>query len=113
MVPRRSLTAAVKTFADASYELLRYPHRLPNYRGLLPVQRDFVTATDDVLGFLGHILRNVAREMCGLAPMPGLTIPQRDDIPQKYAEPTLRGHLPHNGGTRLTETGSGRWWPKR
>ncbi|HPC96349.1 MAG TPA: HPr family phosphocarrier protein [Sedimentisphaerales bacterium] len=101
----RSLTAAVKTFADASYELLHIRHRLPNYR-LLPVQRDFVTATDDVLGFLGHILRNVAREMVAEAGVLGLTIPQRDDIPQKYAEPTLRGHLPHNGGTRLAETGS-------
>jgi len=101
----RSLTAAVKTFADASYELLHIRHRLPNYR-LLPVQRDFVTATDDVLGFLGHILRNVAREMVAEAGVLGLTIPQGDDVPRKYAEPMLKGHLPHNGGTRLAETGS-------
>jgi hypothetical protein len=101
----RSLTAAAKTFADASYELLHIRHRLPNYR-LLPVQRDFVTATNDALSFIAHILSNVAREMVAEAGVLGLTIPQREDILQKYAEPILKGHLAHDGGTRLAETGA-------
>lgn len=100
--PIRSLTAAAKTFSDASYELLHVRHRLPNYR-LLPVQRDFLAATDDTLGLLGHILINVAREMVAEANVLKLTVNEQDDIAQKYTEPKLKGHLPHDAGTRLAK----------
>ena len=101
----RSLTAAAKTFADASYELLHVRHRLPNYR-LLPVQHDFMTASNDALTLIGHVMVNVAKEMVAEAGALGLTIPEREDIPQKYTEPELRGHLPHDCGTRLAKAGA-------
>lgn len=103
----RSLTAAVKTFADASYELLHVRHRLPNYR-LLPVQQDFVTATDDALDFIGHILMNIGKEMVAEAGVLGLTIVERPELRQKYTEPKLKGHLPHNWGDGLANTGADR-----
>ncbi len=99
----RSLTAAAKTFADASYELLHVRHRLANYR-LLPVQHDFITASNDALALIGHILVNVAREMVAEANALGLTIEERGEIPSKYTEPTLKGHLPHDCSTRLAAT---------
>ncbi|MDI6451274.1 HPr family phosphocarrier protein [Anaerobaca lacustris] len=101
----RSLTAAAKTFADASYELLHVRHRLPNYR-LLPVQRDFITATNDALALIGHVLVNVAREMVAETNALGLVIEERADIPARYTEPNLKGHLPHDCGTRLAAAGA-------
>ena len=99
----RSLTAAAKTFADASYELLHIRHRLPNYR-LIPVQQDFVAATDNALDFIGHILVNIAKEMMAEAEVMGLAVHEKDDILRKFTEPKLKGHLPHDWGTNLKET---------
>ena len=101
----RSLTAAVKTFTDASYELLHVRHRLPNYR-LLPVQQDFPMATDDALGVIAQILISVAKDMVVRAQALGLTIRERDDIAEKFKEPNLKGHLPHDCGTNVVGTGA-------
>lgn len=101
----RSLTAAVKTFTDASYELLHVRHRLPNYR-LLPVQQDFPMATDDALGVIAQILVSVAKDMVARTQALGLTIRERDDIAEKFKEPSLEGHLPHDCGTNVAGTGA-------
>lgn len=101
----RSLTAAVKTFTDASYELLHVRHRLTNYR-LLPVQQDFPMATDDALDTISQILIGIARDMVARSRTLGLTIPERDDIAEKFREPNLEGHLPHDCSTNLTGTGA-------
>ncbi len=101
----RSLTAAVKTFTDASYELLHVRHRLPNYR-LLPVQQDFPMATDDALGVIAQILISVAKDMVVRAQALGLAIRERDDIAEKFKEPNLKGHLPHDCGTNVVGTGA-------
>jgi len=51
----RSLTAAIKLFADVGYELLHIQHTLPNYK-LLPIEQDFNKATNDTLQFVAGVL---------------------------------------------------------
>ena len=50
-----SLTAAIKLFSDAGYELLHIHHALPSYR-LIAIEEDFAKATEQTLGFIGEIL---------------------------------------------------------
>jgi len=99
----RSLIAAIKSFADAHYELLHIRHRTSSYR-LLPSERDFAAATDEALTFVGHLLAKVAREMVSRAQALGLTVPQRDDLAEEYEERLPKGHLPHDCGTRRGQT---------
>ena len=99
----RSLTAAVKSHADLSYELLHIRHRVPSYR-LLPSERDFVAATDETLAFTSHVLVRIAKEMTERAEALQMSIPQGDDVAETYAEPQLPGHLPHDCGARRVET---------
>ncbi len=99
----RALTAAVKSHADLSYELLHIRHRAPSYR-LLPGERDFGSATDQALEFTGHILVEVAREMMKKARLRHMSIPENEDVARIYAEPLLPGHLPHDCGARRVET---------
>lgn len=99
----RSLTAAVKSFSDISYELIHIRDRISSYR-LLPVDRDFFAATEQTLAFTGGILIRVAREMVARAKALNLKVPQRDNIPQAYAECLPQGHLAHDCGTRRAET---------
>ncbi|HOV77031.1 MAG TPA: hypothetical protein PLS24_03325, partial [Sedimentisphaerales bacterium] len=56
----RSLTATVKLFSDASYELMHIQHRTPSYR-LMPVERDFPAATVEALAFTSEILGQISR----------------------------------------------------
>ena len=58
----RSLTAAMKLFSDVSYELLHIQHSLHAYR-LLPIERDFVKATEEALDFTGDILLRAGKQM--------------------------------------------------
>ncbi|KKL51177.1 hypothetical protein LCGC14_2298130, partial [marine sediment metagenome] len=51
----RFLTAMIKLFSDVSYELLHIQHSLPAYR-LLPIEHDFVKATDKALAFTQDVL---------------------------------------------------------
>jgi hypothetical protein len=99
----RSLTAAVKSHSDLSYELLHIHHRVPSYR-LLPGERDFVAATDQTLDLTGHVLVAVAKEMVERAKALHLNVPSGDGVAQAYAEPLLLGHLPHDCEARRVET---------
>lgn len=99
----RSLTAAFKLFADVSYELLHIRHRMPTYR-LLPVVKDFATATDATLKFVNGVLLTTAREMVAKAEELNLKVPAGDHVAEAYREQQLRGHLPHDCQARRSES---------
>ena len=99
----RSLTAAMKLFSDVSYELLHIQHSLPAYR-LLPIDRDFVKATEEALEFTGDVLLRAGKQMIDRAGQLGLEIPQRSLHEQSYEEDLPAGRLPHDCGTRRIET---------
>jgi hypothetical protein len=99
----RSLTAAIKLFSDVSYELLHIQHSLPAYR-LLPIERDFVKATEEALEFTGGVLSRAAKQMVVRAGQLGLTVPSRSLREKSYTEELPPGRLPHDCGTRRIET---------
>ena len=99
----RSLTAAIKLFSDVSYELLHIQHSLPAYR-LLPIERDFVKATEEALEFTGGVLSRAAEQMVVRASQLGLTVPSRSVREKSYTEELPPGRLPHDCGTRRIET---------
>jgi len=99
----RSLTAAIKLFSDVSYELLHIQHSLPAYR-LLPIERDFVKATEEALEFTGDVLSRAAKQMVVRAGQLGLTIPSGSLHEKSYTEELPPGRLPHDCGARRIET---------
>ena len=99
----RSLTAAMKLFSDLSYELLHIQHVLPAYR-LLPIEGDFVKATEETLVFTGDVLLRAAQQMLILAGQLGLPAPSGNMEDRPYAEHLPPGRLPHECGARRTET---------
>jgi hypothetical protein len=99
----RSLTAAIKLFSDVSYELLHIQHSLPAYR-LLPIERDFVKATEEALEFTGGVLSRAAEQMVVRASQLGLTVPSGSLHEKSYTEELPPGRLPHDCGTRRIET---------
>jgi len=99
----RSLTAAIKLFSDVSYELLHIQHSLPAYR-LLPIERDFVKATEEALEFTGDVLLRAAKQMVVRADQLGLTVPSGGLREKSYTEELPPGRLPHDCGTRRIET---------
>jgi hypothetical protein len=99
----RSLTAAIKLFSDISYELLHIQHVLPAYQ-LLPIERDFVKATEEALGFTGDVLLRAARQMLVSAGQLGLPVLSENMDDRSYAEQLPPGRLPHECGARRRET---------
>jgi hypothetical protein len=102
----RSMTATVKLFSDVSYELLHILHRVPTYR-LMPVERDFVAATDEALAFAAGVLAQTSREMLTQARQQDVEVPHKPEIPDTYEECQLPGRLAHNCGARQAETVAG------
>jgi len=99
----RSLTAAIKHFSDLSYELLHIRHALPGYR-LLPIERDFIEATDETLDFTVEVLQGVAKRLLVKADSLGLVVPSRSSREESYAEELPIGQLPRDCETRRVET---------
>lgn len=99
----RALTAALKLFSDVSYELLHIRHRVPSYR-LIPVERDFVAATNEAMEFTGTVLAHAAQETLAQVRGLGLTLPPRLDVASLYEEHLAQGLLPHDCGARQAET---------
>ncbi len=98
-----SLTAAIKLFADAGYELLHIQHALPAYR-LLPIEQDFVKATEELLESVEDVISNAAEQLLGQAQKLGLATPAEKPDPEAYSEQLPSGRLPHNCRTRMIET---------
>ncbi len=99
----RSINAAIKQFSDVSYELLHIKHALPAYQ-LLPIERNFLQATNDTLEFSGGILRRAAEQMLRHAEILGLKIPKTDVQEDLVSEQLPPGRLPRNCGARRRET---------
>ncbi|MCX5645547.1 MAG: hypothetical protein NTZ17_12865 [Phycisphaerae bacterium] len=102
----RSVTAAIKLFSDVSYELLHVLQRVPTYH-LIPVERDFVAATNEALGFTNLVLSHAAKEMLNQARQLGLRIPQKSALANSFQESLPKGRLPHDCGAREVDTVAG------
>jgi hypothetical protein len=98
----RLLTAAIKLFSDLGYELLHIQHVLPAYH-LFPIERDFVRATEEALGFTGDVILRAAGQMLVMAGQLGLPVPSENTEDRPYAEHLPLGLLPHECGARRTE----------
>ncbi len=98
----RSLTAAIKLFSDVSYELLHIRHALPAYR-LLPIEQDFVKATNEAFKFTGGVLQNVSKQILARAGQLGLSVPPKNISEKSYSEKLPPGRLPRDCGTRKIE----------
>jgi hypothetical protein len=102
----RSVTAAIKLFSDVSYELLHIGQRVPTYH-LMPVERDFVAATNETLEFTSLILARAAKEMLNQARELGLKIPSEGDVASSRQESLPQGRLVHSCGVRQVDTVAG------
>ncbi len=76
---------------------------MPAYR-LLPIERDFVKATEEAIEFTGDVLSRAAKQMVVRAGQLGLTVPSRSLREKFYTEEFPPGRLPHDCGTRRIET---------
>ncbi|MEK7992283.1 MAG: hypothetical protein AAB403_00620, partial [Planctomycetota bacterium] len=99
----RSLTAAMKHFSDASYEMLHIRYSLPTYR-LLPIEHDFVKATDETLAFTGDVLQRAADQMLLKADQLALPVPAARSREKACCEELPRGRLPQRCITHKIET---------
>jgi hypothetical protein len=98
----RRLTATIKLFSDVSYELLHIRHRVPSYR-LLPVDRDFVAATNEALEFTGGVLIHAAQDILSRATELGLAVPSEPDAGEMYVERLPPGRLTNDCGARRVD----------
>ena len=99
----RSLTATLKHFSDASYELLHIRHSLPAYC-LLDIEHDFIKATEETLTFTSRVLRRTANLVLIKADQLGFTVPSKRLREKSYTEELPTGRLPSSCKTRTIET---------
>ncbi len=70
----------------------------------MPIERDFVKATEEALEFTGGVLSRAAKQMVVRASQLGLTVPSRSLREKSYIEELPPGRLPHDCETRRIET---------
>lgn len=99
----RSLTAAIKHFSDLSYELLHIRYALPGYR-LLPIEQDFIKATNETLEFTVGVLQTVTKKLLAKAEDLDLVVPSSSSREKSYVEELPVGQLPADCATRRVET---------
>ena len=98
----RSLTAAIKHFSEASYELLHIRYSLPKYR-LLSIEQDFARATEETLEFTVNVLKQAAFQIFTKAEQLGLPVPSKRLREESYSEELPDGCLEQNCETRKIE----------
>jgi hypothetical protein len=98
----RSLTAAIKHFSDASYELLHIRYSLPQYR-LLPIEQEFTKATEETLEFTVNVLKQASSLILIKAEQIGLPIPSQKLRQESYTEELPAGCLEHHCQTSKVE----------
>jgi hypothetical protein len=98
----RSLTAAIKHFSDASYELLHIRYSLPQYR-LLPIEQDFSRATEETLEFTISVLKEAAGQILIKAEQLDLPLPSQRLREESYTEELPTGGLEQHCQTRKIE----------
>jgi hypothetical protein len=94
----RLLTATLKLFSDVSYEILHIQHALPAYQ-LLPIEEDFVKATEQALMFTGDVILRTGARMVSQAHQLNLPVPEADVAEETYAEHLPPGRLHHDRAT--------------
>ncbi|MCP5418985.1 MAG: HPr family phosphocarrier protein [Gammaproteobacteria bacterium] len=99
----RSLTAAVKLFANVSYKLLHIWYTVPDYR-LLPIEQDFVRDTEKALAFSGEVLMEAAGRLLEEAKRLSVPIVETGYTIDRYAEFLPAGRLPHDRSTRRVKS---------
>ncbi|MDH7598987.1 MAG: hypothetical protein QHH07_05055 [Sedimentisphaerales bacterium] len=99
----RALTAALKIFSAAGYELIHIKHALPAYR-LLPIGQDFLGSTDKTLIFIAKVLIKAAGQLVGQAQALGLTVDGLDQPKQLLSEQLPPGRLARNCKAERTNT---------
>lgn len=99
----RALTAAVKLFANVSYKLLHIWYAVPDYR-LLPIEQDFVVATERALAFTGEVLMEAAGGLLEQAKRLGVPVAETSYTKDRYAEYLPAGRLPHDRSTRRVKS---------
>jgi len=98
----RSLTAAIKLFAEVGYELLHIRHALPSYQ-LLEIEEHFPQATEDAIAFTAEILRRASVKMLVEAGELKLPTPPQSDTADIHEEMLSPGRLPRDRDTRTIE----------
>jgi hypothetical protein len=98
----RSLTAAMKHFSDASYELLHIRYSLPQYH-LLPIEQDFTKATEETLEFTINVLKHAASQILVKAEQLDLPIPTQRLREESYTEELPPGCLEQHCQMRKIE----------
>jgi hypothetical protein len=99
----RSLTAAIKHFSDASYELLHIQYSSPQYC-LLQIEQDFTKATGETLEFTVNVLKHAANQILIKAEQLDLPVPSRRLREESYVEDLPPGSLENHCQTRAIET---------
>ncbi len=97
--PLRSCIAAIKLFADVTYELKHIFHRIPNYR-LMDIDEDFVLATSRTLGFCWSTLYAICDSLLHLGDTLGLPAPLPMQHDTYYVEQLPTGQLPQDRQSR-------------
>jgi hypothetical protein len=92
----RSFIATIKQFSQVGYELLHILHALPSYQ-LLPIGRDFLTATSQTADFTGRVLLKAAQKITDYAGQLGLPIPSEQSDEVYDDEELPPGRLPQDG----------------
>jgi len=101
----RAVTAAIKLFANVSYLLLHIKHVLPSYH-LLPIEHDFVAATNRALAFTSDVLSAAAAGLWDQGSKLGLPLSQHEGRQSDYTEELPAGELPRDRARRKTESAS-------
>ncbi len=102
--PFRLLTATLKRFADAGYRLLHIEHAIPSYR-LLPIEEDFLGATQNALAFVELVIARTGARMLEVAAELGLAVPDGHECHEDFTEELPPGRLPRDRAARRNESG--------
>ncbi|MBN1942077.1 MAG: hypothetical protein JW849_02170 [Phycisphaerae bacterium] len=99
----RLLVGAIKQFSNIGYILLHLQHVLPSYR-LLPIEEDFVQASEFARSFVGGVLFRASRRLMSEADLLELPIPRDEPDEDSFLHEAPEGRLPGDRPARQIET---------
>jgi len=99
----RSVVAAIKLFADVSYELLHIEHVVPSYR-LPAIEERFAAATEEAIDTTWRVLLRAADQTLAQAKRLYLPIPPEEAAPEILDEELPGGRLLSDMARRGSET---------
>ncbi|MBN1554744.1 MAG: hypothetical protein JXA11_08360 [Phycisphaerae bacterium] len=99
----RALVGVLKRFSNVGYILLHIHHVLPSYH-LLPIEEDFIEATESAQAFVGGILLRASNRLLQEADLLGIPIPDGAFVEEAIPEEDPQGQLPHDRPSRRIET---------